>query len=130
MKISKSHQRFANRLRNQRALSNPDEFLGPNWKDVLNFWLYLDTLSNEQFEKVSERYWALVLTDRSSAWNLANNTACEVTSEQVGDCAFMAAPGWAGGDATRELIGAHKILKQGKSLTFATLLIKHSDDSY
>jgi hypothetical protein len=123
MKISRTHQRFANRIGNQRALQNPEEFLGPNWKDVLNFWIYLDILSNEQFGKVSDLYWALERTDRIYSVVLANNASCEVKSKYISHCAFMSAPGWAGGDATRELIGAHKILEQGKPLTFATLLI-------
>ena len=126
MKISRSHQRFANRLRNQRALQNPEEFLGPNWKDVLNFWIYLDILSNEQFGKVSDLYWALARADRNYAVDLANNAACEVTNYDISHHAYMSAPGWAGGNATRELIGAHKILEQGKPLTFTSILINQN----
>jgi hypothetical protein len=123
MKISKTHQHFVNRLRNQRALSHPEEFLGPNWKDVLNFWLYLDTLSEEQFGIFSELYWTLGAKDRFHSRDLARIAACEATSNYISDCAFMSAPGWAGGDVTRELMGAHKLLGQGKSLTFVPVLL-------
>jgi hypothetical protein len=126
MKISKTHQRFANRIGNQRALQNPEEFLGPNWKDVLNFWLYFDTLSIEQLIMASDLYWALARVDRNYARNLALDAACEVTNYDISHHAYMSAPGWAGGNATRELIGAHKILGQGKPLTFATLLINQN----
>jgi hypothetical protein len=126
MKISKTHQRFADRLNDQRALDYPEEFLGPNWREVLNFWLYIDTLSIEQLNMASDLYWALDRADRNYAVDLANNAAGEVTSDDISHHAYMSAPGWAGGNATRELIGAHKILGQGKPLTFATLLINQN----
>jgi hypothetical protein len=65
MKISKSHKYFANRLHrlrqitNQEDLTHPERYLGSNWEAVINFWLYLDTLSEEQFEIVEGRYLAL-----------------------------------------------------------------------
>ena len=67
MKISNSHQKFADQLKDQTALESPGEFLGPNWKDVLNFWLYLDTLSYEEFVLIGERYYALDEDSRTSA---------------------------------------------------------------
>ncbi len=55
MKISTTHQRFVRILSNQRALEHPEEFLGPNWKDILNFWLYLDTLSSRFISSVDQQ---------------------------------------------------------------------------
>jgi hypothetical protein len=124
MKISKTHQRFANRLRNQRALSHPNEFLGPNWEDVLNFWLYLDTLSDEQFKMANSSYWALGMDDRISIQNLAQNAACVVTDKLISGSAYLATPGYAGGVAARELIGSHKILEKGKELKIIQLFLE------
>jgi hypothetical protein len=59
--ISKIHKRFLESLNNPRVLENPEEFLGPNYKEVLNFWLILDELSEEQLRVVKERYWAFLL---------------------------------------------------------------------
>jgi hypothetical protein len=116
MKISKTHQRFADQLNNQRALSHPDEFLGTNWKEVLNFWLYLDTLSDEQLNIVRGPYnashypvdlWISVVDSSDETIGCNNSTE-----------AFYAGSWYANraGCATLELIVAHKILKQGKSL--------------
>jgi hypothetical protein len=126
MKISKTHQRFANRLRNHRALSHPDEFLGPNWKDVLNFWIYLDTLSDEQLEIAEDRYDESLL----DAWDIVDDAAWETfdaCSFGVGVYPYVIASSIIGysdhGDykTTLELIGAHKILEQGKPLVLVPL---------
>jgi hypothetical protein len=117
MKISETHQRFVNRIDNKRILLHlwhPKNFLGPNWKDVLNFWLYLDTLSGEQLIMARRRFWNLDDADSVSSWELAWNSSCDVTNKLITNTVF---------DATRELIGAHKILEQGKSLTFVSLFL-------
>jgi hypothetical protein len=54
MKISTTHQRFVDLLNDQTALEYPERFLGPNWKDVLNFWIYLDTLSIKRLKSINE----------------------------------------------------------------------------
>jgi hypothetical protein len=125
MKISKTHQRFADWLNNQRALDCPEEFFGPNWKEVLNFWFFIDTLSSEQFEIAQDRFWNLDDADIDSARNLAANAATDtIMCRSITYVAFMAAPRLAGGNATRELIGAHKILEKGKPLTFVPLFLE------
>jgi hypothetical protein len=124
MKISKTHRRFADLLGNQRSLSHPNEFLGPNWEDVLNFWLYLDTLSEEQFNVARSTYWNLGVDDRISIQNLAQNAACVVTGKHISQSADLATPGYAGGVAARELIGSHKILEQGKELKIVQLFLE------
>jgi hypothetical protein len=54
--ISKIHKCFSECLETPRVLENPEEFLGPNFEAVLNFWLILDDLSEEQLEVVKKRY--------------------------------------------------------------------------
>jgi hypothetical protein len=130
MKISKPHQRFANILNNQRVLSHPEEFLGPNWKEVLNFWIYLDTLSDEQLDIAEDRYEEAPSDDLDIVDNVARETlnACSagVTYFFISNCTYWSVHGHLGGLATRELIGAHMLLKQGKPLTFTSLLINQN----
>jgi hypothetical protein len=117
MTYSKTHKRFADRLNNQRALEHPEEFLGVNYKDVLNFWWFIDDLSKYQLKIVVERYWDLddEVRDaaRAAAWKAAAYYA---------DAAYDAVA-WNAGYATLELIGSHRLLKQGKPLTFLLLFL-------
>jgi hypothetical protein len=69
MTYSKIHQRFSERLKNPDVLTNPGKYLGPNYQDVLNFWFYVDTLSDEEKKKMGQRYFAL--------------------DDDVRDCAFL-----------------------------------------
>ena len=120
MKTSKPHQLFADYLGNQRVLSHPEEFLGPNWREVLNFWMYLDTLSYEQLYMARVLYCNLDVADRDLIWNAAS----EVTSRHISNCVYVSTPGHLGGLATLELIGAHKILEQGKELKIVQLFLE------
>jgi hypothetical protein len=121
MKISGLHQEFADELNDQRALEHPEEFLSPNWKAILNFWLYLDTLSFEQFDMAWRRYRNLDEGERFVAFSVADVAAHATLAGNFIDaaaCEYVDI-----GDATRELMGVHKILEQGKSLTFVPLFM-------
>ena len=37
-------------------ISDPEKELGPNWETVLNFWLFLDSLSSDQHKLIGERF--------------------------------------------------------------------------
>jgi hypothetical protein len=127
--ISKSHKLFSERLNNPRVLENPEEFLGENFEAVLNFWLILDDLSEEQLRVVKERYRAFYdekYYELDKARELANDASYEVVGEDYADYA-----GWATHDATdswdvawatMELISMHLILKQ-KPLTFINFFL-------
>ncbi len=119
MKISKTHQRFANRV-GQDALTNPEPFLGPNYKTVLNFWYYLDTLTEEQWEVVNRHFGAIpdeVYEEfRDSAWEVAG----DIVGETYRFAVYMSTRGYALGAAC-ELIAMHRLLGQGKSLVFVPL---------
>jgi hypothetical protein len=133
MKISTTHQRFANILNNQRALSHPYEFLGPNWKDVLNIWIYLGGLSTEQLEIAEDRYEEVPLDGvdivENAAWETLNACSAGVTSRQKDTRIFRifnainAINSCVASIATMELVGVHKILEQGKSLTFVPIFL-------
>jgi hypothetical protein len=127
MKISKTHQRFSNLIEDPKALTNPEDYLGPNWKDVINFWLYIDILSEEEMDKMNNRYWSLdedmlessryvsfhvfkevMVREVIERYNNLNNTwraAFHVTNKRSGFA-----------HATRELIAHHKLLEQNKTL--------------
>jgi hypothetical protein len=122
MKISKPHQNFADRLNNQRALSHPEEFLGPNWKELLNFWLYYETLSFEQLVIARRRYLSLDRSHIASMFDSAESAAINTTNEIISHHAYMSAPIGAVG-TTWELIGVHKILEQDIPLTFVPLFL-------
>ena len=127
--FSKTHKKFAWRLNNPRVLTNPEEFLGPNYEAVLNFWLILDGLSEDQWETIEGRYWDFY-NNQCSDWDKARDEAIEASDETIGDkFAYHAA--WASWDgyvwaarwATRELIGMHLLLDQQKPLTFFNMFL-------
>ena len=133
MTYSKIHKRFSELLNQPDALTNPAKYLGPNWEDVLNFWIYLDTLSDEKKEEMGDNYWALDFNVRVSAYFAAWVAATEVIGVEFRCEAFDAAydtaydvTGWrvVFGTATCELIAHHKLLEQNKTLTFLPLYVK------
>ncbi len=119
MKISKTHQEFANRV-GLDALTNPEPFLGPNYKTVLNFWYYNDTLSKEQWNVVIMRYYDIPEDARYAAWDSTRNAAVDVVGKTNLAAAYLASPGVLA-VATYELIAMHNLLGQGKSLVFVPL---------
>jgi hypothetical protein len=125
MTHSKIHQAFSERLKQPEALTNPGKYLGPNWEDVLNFWIYLDTFSAQDEREISVRYWALDDNVHYSAWYAAWDAAAEVVGEKFRCEAWYAAYDVTGrrvfGNATWELIGHHKLLEQEKIPIFLPL---------
>ena len=131
-RISKTHQRFSDRLRNPRVLTNPEDFLGENYEAVLNFWLILDELSKEKLKVVKERYSTLFYENRSE-WRKARDLAWETAKEVLGECyaynacwaAFGVTYSRATYHATLELIGMHKILEDHQQpLTFFQMFLE------
>ncbi len=119
MKISTAHQKFADRLNNQTALEYPELYLGPNWKDVLNFWLYLDTLSREDFRLLNKRYYALDVDARVFARDNAFKAAEATIVHEYGNVAWFVTPIYVSSHATLELIGSHNL----ESLKFLPLFL-------
>ena len=117
MKISTTHQKFADRLKDQTSLEYPELFLGPNWKNVLNFWLYLDTLSDEKLNLVDRLYSSLddLGTLKRFSWQAAEATICNDYAHE----AWWATPTIVYGYATLELIASHNL----DSLKFLPLFL-------
>ncbi len=130
--ISKTHKRFSERLNNPRVLENPEEFLGPNFEAVLNFWLILDELSEEQIKVVDERQWAFY-NENLSEWRKATVLVWEA-AEKVVAWKYAYDANWAAYNvtnsdaarwATRELIAMHKILEDYQQpLTFFQMFLE------
>ena len=128
MKISTSHQKFSEYLGNPDALENPQDYLGPNYVSVLNFWLWMDTLSTEQWKEVARRYTAIPYAAWNAAgdaaWYAAGDAAGDAARDAAWDAALDAASGaawYAAGWATVELIGSHILIEKGTTLTFLPL---------
>jgi hypothetical protein len=119
MTYSKTHQKFSERLNQPDVLTNPGKYLGPNWEDVLNFWIYVDGLSDKEKEAIADRYFALDDDVRDAAIDAVVDAATEVVGEKFRCEAWCAADvvtgWWVFGHATNELIGHHKLLEQGKT---------------
>jgi hypothetical protein len=129
MTYSKIHQAFSERLNNPDVLTNPEKYLGPNYQDVLNFWIYLDTLSDEEKGEISQRYCALDDNVRDTAFVAARDAAEEVVGNEFRYAAWCAAydvTGWGlvFGNATVELIAHHKLIEQNQTPTFLPLCVK------
>ncbi len=138
MTYSKIHFELAKRLNDPNVLTDPKKFLGPNYLQVLIFWSYIDTLSEEERRKMgvsitssqflNNSYYALDEDVLDSAENAAWDSSEEVVGEEVANMAWNAALDVTDysvfGEATLELIGSHKLLEQGKSPTFLPLCCK------
>jgi hypothetical protein len=108
MSYSKAHQKFAEYLENPESLTNPQKFLGPNTETVLNFWKWMDSLNEDQWKIVADRYRNLDYAAKDAAWDAVRDAAGYAAKDAA----------W---DATWELMGMHIILEHGKKLTFVPM---------
>jgi hypothetical protein len=133
MKISKTHQEFAYTLQGQYGIPkqdvryDPENYLGPNWGKVINFWLYLDTLTEDQLRVAQKRYFALSNEERSISYNKAwvaagNATRYSYNASHAAYSSVSYANGVTKG-AIYELIGLDKLLEQGHELVFFPMFL-------
>ena len=120
MNYSKTHQNFSAELQNPEALTSPQDFLGPNYETVLNFWWTMDSLTETQWNEVARRYRALDSAAGDAASSAAGSAAWSAAGYAAGYAAWSAALD-AAGDATWELIGMHTLLNDGRDLLFVPL---------
>jgi len=120
MTYSKAHLHFANSLLEERhndALFFPEQFLGPNYETVLNYWKWIDKFSSEDFRKRCPRYVSFNISLRELARSITSYQAEAWASTcDAHDISYNY--GW----VTVELIAMHKILEEGKSLVFVPQL--------
>jgi hypothetical protein len=128
MYFSKAHQNFSNQLQKPEALTSSQDFLGPNYETVLNFWWTMDSLTETQWKEVARRYDAIDY----AAWYAARDAARDAAWSAARDAAWYAAgyaARYAARDAARsaawyatyELIGMHTLLNDGRDLMFVPL---------
>jgi hypothetical protein len=130
---SKAHKEFAGILHHvydipkQDVLTHPEKYHGPNWENVINFWLYLDTLSEDQLNVVEERYSALSCTEqfiaRDKALVAAGATAKYIYSAGSSAYCSVSRAKYAAANATLELIGLDKLLEQGHQPLFFPMFL-------
>lgn len=88
--------------------------LGPNWKTVLNFWLFLEGLTDEQYAVLRSRN-KMPLEKRVKVDAMTKLSVGKVISQQVKNSLPV------GGFflfATFEIIAAQEILDEAGELTF------------
>ena len=57
--ISNRHRAISDRERNLEILSDPEKYFGPNYKILLNAWIYVETLPSNWSEKYQLQWEAL-----------------------------------------------------------------------
>ena len=119
MKISRTHQRLSKELKNPEVLTNPEQFLGPNWETVLRFWLYWESLTYEQKDELYHRWYAIDDDTDERAWGLASDAATEVIGRDNRNVVCYATTY---SPITMELIAMHILLERGHQLTFVPLI--------
>jgi hypothetical protein len=120
MIYSKSHKGFASELNEyyninqQDVLEHPENYLGPNYKELLNYWFYCDSLSDEQLDVYFNRVDSLDYDTRHKARSTAIELAKEVIDPRFVDylpCDEL------------ELIASHLYIERGIPFTFVPLII-------
>jgi hypothetical protein len=120
MNYSKTHKRFAsylNRFYNineQDVLEHSENYLGPNYKELLNYWFYRDSLSAKQWNV----YWDRVDSLNNETLKKAHSTAEELAKEVI-DPRFVDYI-WV---LDEELIASHLYIERGIPFTFLPLSI-------
>jgi hypothetical protein len=116
---SDRHKGFANSsslyysINKQDVLEHPENYFGPNYKEVLNFWFYWDSWNEEQWKKYDERYWELPGQTRHEARELAKKLALEIIDPRIVYCLNVLE--W-------EIIAAHLYIQQNIPFTYIPLI--------
>lgn len=135
MKISKAHQRLAKFMRQEDVIPTPEKYLGPNYLSVLNFWLYLETLSKEQVIKLSKLYSTIDYYERLQVAKQATNLSKKTIPVGYMNTAWNAShiidyrtnefnANYCMGYATLELIASHLFIEQEEPFTFIPMFEK------
>jgi hypothetical protein len=85
------------------VLTSPEKYLGKNYETVINFWWFMDGLTENQWNEVARRYDAIDYAARDAAGYVARSAAWSAAGDAAGRAAGYVA-GYAAGNATYELI--------------------------
>jgi hypothetical protein len=114
MNYSESHKDFATLLTDyhninyQDVLEHPEDYLGPNYKELLNFWFYWDSLSDDQQYSIV-RYHHIYIEARE----LAEKLASEVIDPRFIEYFW---------DEEWEIIASHLYIERSIPFTFIPLI--------
>ena len=107
---SEIHRSISDENKNLHILINPEYFFGPNYRILLNFWLYYDELSRERTGRYYDLYYRMYPFGRDAEYitHSAKQYCRPHILEQLDylDC---------------ELLAADLIIASGKSLIFPGL---------
>jgi len=118
MNYSSFHKDFASELnrryniKEQDVLEHPEKYLGPNYKEVLNFKFYWDNLSDELWYVYRDRRVKLNEQTRNGAEELAIKLASEVIDPRFVDSLYF---------EELELVASHLYIERNIPLTFLPL---------
>jgi hypothetical protein len=119
MNYSYYHKKFAGRLNfyhninEQDVLDFPEQYLGPNYKEVLNSWFYLVYWDEKLWNGYWDAYFKLAKQIRSYGYNISTKLASEVI-----DPRFVV---YLEGESC-EIIAAHLYLQRNIPFTFLPLI--------
>jgi hypothetical protein len=119
MNYSESHKRFASRLNyihninEQDGLEHPENYLGPNYKELLNYWFYRDSLSAKQWNVYWDRVASLDNETLTKARSIAIELAGEVVDRRFVDYISV---------EILELIASHLFIERGILFTNLPLI--------
>ena len=105
-------QYLSNLVENPDVLTNPERHFGPNYKALINFWIYWDSLSWEQLDVLFVKRGKLHGSTRRDAERLCREAAKSIVSGDV--CYFL-------NEYENEIVASHILLESGISLTFLPL---------
>ena len=93
------------------ALSNLEEYFGPNYETVLNFWSWIDTLSKEQINLIQETVISHEYNNSvfDAYAEVTNGRPCRL-SEYTGSYTLAM--------VSYEIIGMHVLLGNGQDLQY------------
>jgi hypothetical protein len=120
MNYSTNHKEFALNLNDyynineQDVLDHPENYLGPNYKEVLNLFFYCDSLSCESLRV----YWDRVNSLEYETLNKACSTAIELAKEVIDQKIFYDFVAF----IVLELIASHLFIERGIPFTYLPLI--------
>jgi|688.fasta_scaffold364864_4 hypothetical protein len=107
------HLKFITDLaKNPEIQTNPERHFGPNYKMLINFWIYWENLSLEQLDDHYQKRGKLHGNTWRDATRLCKEAAESIVSKDVyhllGDCDY-------------EIVACHCLINAGILLTFIPL---------
>ena len=112
--ISQKHRGISEWHNDRVILTNPELYFGPNYKALLNYWIFYERLT----EGAKENYWGKIWALDGTVWERHRRIVDE-SFNKVNDIISVATMAI----IEREICAAHLILDQGESLVFLPLMV-------